>query len=363
MSDDNNLPPIVEPGVLAKLAESEIHQQVATAHRFPRSLSKFRAEMQDMVTLDSATAAECMYSLPRDGKAIIGPSARFAEIVASAWGNSRCGARVVDMTGNFITAQGVFHDLERNVAITIEVQRRITDRSGRRFKDDMIGVTGNAAVSIALRNAVLKGVPKAFWAPMFDEVQRAIRGDIKTLADRRALALELLQKRYSVSAARVCDALEVAGVEDIGLDELLVLKGFLQSLKEGETTVDQLFPEGVRTGSASLNDKLKAHNASEDAADAASKEDAKGADPQSSTDDNGAQKQETASTRKPRQSRKPPTQTASDATLGDTSSVGNANAGQADGAQTQEDARKEEAGTDGGGESGEGDSFDFSNVE
>ena len=302
MNDTATLPPVVEPGVLAKLAESEIQHQVATAHRFPRSLTKFQTEMRDMVTLDAATAAECMYSLPRDSRAIIGPSARFAEIVASAWGNNRSGARIVDMTGGFITAQGVFHDLERNVAVTIEVQRRITDKSGRRFKDDMIAVTGNAAVSIALRNAVLKGVPKGFWSPAFDDVQRTIRGDIKTLADRRALALEFLQKSYSVSAARVCDMLGVPGIEDIGLDELLILKGTVQSLRDGETTVDQLFPEGARTGSASLNEKLKEHDRSEDAAaEKADVQQQERAQVQQKDDDGVSE----GSKRKPRAARKP----------------------------------------------------------
>lgn len=249
----------VEAGTLARLVESEINQQVATAKRYPRSLQRFSDEAMQMVTLDKATAQECMYALPRDGKSITGPSARFAEIVASAWGNNRAGARVVDVGGEFVTAQGVFHDLERNVAVTIEVQRRITDKNGRRYKEDMIGVTGNAAVSIALRNAVLKGIPKAFWAPMFESALTIIRGDAKTLADRRAQALDYAMKAHAVSAERVCNALGVEGINDIGLDELVTLKGMLQAIKDGDSTVDQLFPEDAQRSSSSknLNDRIQ----------------------------------------------------------------------------------------------------------
>src|SRR5690606_20898415 len=114
--------------------------------------------------------------------------------VASAWGNNRAGARVIDDKGDFIVAQGVFHDLERNVAITYEVQRRVVDRYGKRFKADMIGVTANAACSIALRNAVLKGVPKAFWEDMYTEARKVIMGDVKTLANRRAAAIASFQR-------------------------------------------------------------------------------------------------------------------------------------------------------------------------
>lgn len=230
----------VEKGMVALLNKSEIDQQIATAHRFPRSLKRFRDEALQMVTLDETIAGECVYALPRDGKTIEGPSARFAEIIASAWGNSRAGARVVDDRGEFVTAQGVFHDLERNVAITYEVQRRIVDKRGNRYKPDMIGVTANAACSIALRNAILKGVPKAFWSSMYEAARHTIMGDIKTLANRRAAALAEFQ-RFGISDKQIFDKLEVAGVEDIGLDHLVILRGLLTAIKEGDTTPEQAF--------------------------------------------------------------------------------------------------------------------------
>ncbi|MFN8826683.1 MAG: hypothetical protein ACK501_17070, partial [Planctomycetota bacterium] len=46
--------------------------------------------------------------------------------------------------------------------------RRITGKNGRRYSSDMIGVTGNAACSIALRNAVFRGIPRAFWIDIYD---------------------------------------------------------------------------------------------------------------------------------------------------------------------------------------------------
>ena len=104
-----------------------------------------------MVTLNESIAQQCIYALPRDGKTIEGASARFGEIVASAWGNCRAGARTVNEGTEFITAQGVFQDLERNVAITYECSPRIVDKNGRKLLlgPDMIGVTANAACSIA----------------------------------------------------------------------------------------------------------------------------------------------------------------------------------------------------------------------
>ena len=237
----------VESGTVALLNKSEIDMQVATAHKYPRSIKRFRDESLQMVTLNESVAESCIYALPRSGKTIEGPSARFAEVVASAWGNCRAGARVVNDSGDFITAQGVFHDLERNVAITYEVQRRITDKNGKRFNADMIGVTGNAASSIALRNAILKGVPKAFWDDMYQAARATVMGDFKTLANRRADALKAFVA-LGVSQEQVFAKLEVGGVEDIGLEHLVVLRGLITAIKDGDTTPEQAF--AVETGDA-----------------------------------------------------------------------------------------------------------------
>lgn len=230
----------VESGMVAVLNKSEIDQQIATAHRYPRSIKRFRDESLQMVTLNERIAESCIYALPRGGKTIEGPSARFAEVVASAWGNCRAGARTISDQGDFVTAQGVFHDLERNVAITYEVQRRITDAKGKRYNADMIGVTANAACSVALRNAILKGIPKAFWDDMYQAARQVVMGDVKTLANRRADAIKAFQG-FGVSLDQICSKLEVAGVEDISLEHLVTLRGLLTAIKEGDTTPEQAF--------------------------------------------------------------------------------------------------------------------------
>lgn len=237
---NNNDIVTAESGTVALLNKSEIDMQVATAHKYPRSIKRFRDEALAMVTLNENIAQECIYSLPRDGKTIEGPSARFAEVVASAWGNSRAGARVVNDHGDFVTAQGVFHDLERNVAITYEVQRRITTKNGIRFSADMIGTTANAACSIALRNAILKGVPKAFWSDLYESARQTAIGNNHTLANRRARALAVLQK-HGVTRDQVFAFLKINGEEDITLEHLGTLFGITTALKEGETTPEQAF--------------------------------------------------------------------------------------------------------------------------
>lgn len=246
--------PVLAP--LQVLAKAEIDMQIATAKAYPRVLKRFLNECTSMATVTAEVAGECFYALPRDGKTIEGPSARLAEIVASCWGNCRAGARIVDEGPEFVTAQGVFHDLERNVAITYEVRRRITDKRGRRFKPDMVGVTGNAACSIALRNAVFKGVPKALWSGIYEQARKVAIGDVKTLANKRADALAHFQK-LGATREMVLAVLNVASEEEITLDHLVVLRGLATAIKEGDTTIEQAFstPEETKhpgTGNAGL---------------------------------------------------------------------------------------------------------------
>lgn len=225
---------------LALLEKAQIDQQISTAKAFPRSVSKFIRELQDMVSLNPAVAEACIFALPRAGKAIEGASIRFAELAMSCWGNCRVSSRVVKVDRETVTAQGVFHDLERNVAISDETERRITGKKNQRFNADMVVVTGNAARAIARRNAALQGIPRAFWEPIYIEARRVVAGDSKTLATRRAEALAYLQK-FGVTQEMVLATLEIAGVEDITSDHLVTLRAAARGIRDGESTVEEAF--------------------------------------------------------------------------------------------------------------------------
>lgn len=229
------------PGAIEQLVRGEVDVQIATARRYPRSVKQFIDQAMTLATLDEDTAASCLYALPRDGKTIEGPSARLAEICASTWGHMRAGARIVHEDERFVTALGQAWDIQNNVAVGFEVRRRITTSKGKRYSDDMVGVTGNAACSIALRNAVFKVVPSAFWRPIYLAARKVAVGTAQTLVKRREEMLAYFLKMGVVNQ-RVFDLIEVKGVEDITLEHMATLRGLATAIKDGETTVDQAFP-------------------------------------------------------------------------------------------------------------------------
>ncbi len=242
IEDDDEERSIVVSG---SAVSAEIDKQIATAKAYPRSFSVFKKTAMEMATLDEETAESCFYVLPRSGRDISGPGVRLAEIVASAWHNMRVEAKQVgevQPADKFVTVSGTAWDMETNVAWSIETKRRIVDKNGKQYNDDMVGVTTNAACAIAGRNAVFKVVPSAYWKTIYEKCLEIVKGDVETLASRRASALEHFQK-LGVSQDKVFGVLEVKDVEDITLDHLVKLRGLATALKEGSTTLDEAFPK------------------------------------------------------------------------------------------------------------------------
>jgi flagellar biosynthesis GTPase FlhF len=231
----------VDGGTLATLTSAEIDTQIRTARAYPRDVRKVQATVETLATMSVDVAEECGYSLPRkkDGKKIFisGASVRFAEILVSCWGNARAAARIIGDDGTFVTAQGIFHDLQSNMAISVEVRRRVVDKYGRRYSEDMIATTGNAAASIALRNAILRGIPKAIWNGAYLKSENVSKGDEKSISARRIGALKTFAQ-FGAEEADVVKILGVPNVEAIGVDELKHLRGIAQAIRDGETTID-----------------------------------------------------------------------------------------------------------------------------
>jgi len=231
---------IVSSEALSLITKAEIDVKISTAKAFPRSLKMFMDKAMSMATFNEDIAASCSYSVPREGKSIDGPSVRLAEIICASYGNIISGARVISNDGKSITAQGFCHDLETNNSVSVEVKRRITKKNGQTFSEDMQIVTGNAACSIAFRNAVFKVVPSALCQEVYDRAREVARGSAETLVKRRDKALEYF-RGLKVTDKQICDALEIKKVEDIDLDKLAILTGIKASIKNGETTADLAF--------------------------------------------------------------------------------------------------------------------------
>lgn len=225
---------------LAALNRSEIDVQIATAKQYPRNLAQVLKNIETLATMDEETAGQCFYILRRQGKAIEGPSVRMAEIIASSWGNIRVQARIIANDGKMITAQGICHDLESNYAVSSEVKRRITDKNGKTYSEDMQVVTGNAACAIAMRNALFKVVPAALVKKVMAKAKMVSIGKANSLEESRQKMLDYF-KKLGVEDKNIFDYLSISKVEEIDTDMLVELRGLANAIKEGTTTVQETF--------------------------------------------------------------------------------------------------------------------------
>ena len=235
---------VVDASVVYEQDKAAIDVQISTAKAYPRNITKATNNALAIATVDLKTAQTCTYAVPRGGKKITGPSVHLAKILAQCWGNLRVEAKVVAIDARQVTSEAVCFDLENNLAIKIEANRlRCNGKSGR-FSDDMITVTGNAANSIALRNAVLSVIPRGIVDKVYEGALKAITGDLSDetkLIAKRKKVIDGLKDTYSVTEAEILSAIGKAAVQHITPDDIVTLIGIGTAIKDGDTTVAQAF--------------------------------------------------------------------------------------------------------------------------
>lgn len=235
---------------LATITKAEGEFAVDVAKRYPRDVVKALDKCRSLVLRTYQSASQCHYAMPRAGKSIEGPSVRFAETLASQWGNLRVAARVIEVGQTEVVCQGMAHDLESNVGFSSEVRRPIMysakgEKAGRRYGEDQIVLTANAGCSIARRNAIFVVVPRATWEEIYQEALAVIR---QVTPESKERALQWFATKMDArsddekarSEAAVCRALHVSRSKDIGPDEMQLLIGWRNAVEDGASLQDIL---------------------------------------------------------------------------------------------------------------------------
>ena len=233
---------------LEAIERASIDMQITTAHKFPRSISRFKDNAIALATIDEETAESCIYRRPvgkgKDGKEVYaeGMSVRMAEIVGASYGNLRAAARIVEQTERQVVAQGVAHDLETNFASTSEVIESTVDRYGRPYNERMRIVIAKAALAKARRDAIFQVVPRAIAKPVEYACKDLLFGNQVSITKRRERVMGWIGK-LNIDVNRVWNALSIGGLDDVGIEELETLTGLKTAIQNNEVTIDEAFPE------------------------------------------------------------------------------------------------------------------------
>lgn len=263
---------VKQADVLQALNRAEIDIQIATAKQYPRDINAVLNKISTYATMDRETAEDCFYVLRREDKqgnvnVIEGLSVRMAEIIAGAWGNLRVQSRIIGNDGRQITAQAICHDLETNFAVSKEVKRSILTKKGYTYSEDMQVVTGNAACSIALRNAVLTVIPKAVTKRIINEVKQVALGQSIDLEQSRQNVIQYFAK-IGVKQEQLFLYLGVKSAQEIDKQKIFELRATANAIKEGTTTVEECFVKPAIEAKKQA-DAVKKTNSAQDRAAAA----------------------------------------------------------------------------------------------
>ncbi len=223
----------------------EIDIQIATAKKYPRNLDHFVKNATTLATQDIEIAASCNYRLERKSKGggtkiIEGPSIRVAEIALHEYGNCRVYSTISEDGNNSVVAEGVFMDLEKNIATKEQVHRSVVTKTGQRYSVDMVNVTKNAACSIAIRNAILRGIPRAFVNKVAAEAKKVAIGNKSTIKSR----IKLMFKKFleiGVDKDMVLKKINKPTENDINLSDLETLIGLFAAISGGDATIEEQF--------------------------------------------------------------------------------------------------------------------------
>lgn len=235
------------PSALMSLERAAIDSQIATAHAYPRSLELFKKRALSMATLDLPTAESCIYSRPvGGGKTAEGASIRLAEIVAASYGNIRVAARIIEQTERYVKCEGLAHDLESNYAGKSECIEPTVKQNGDPYSESQRAVVAKACLSKAYRDAVFKVVPKALCKSVIDAAIGVINKQVVSLEDRRKRVRDWF-KQIKVADNRVFNVLQVKGWSEVSDDHLILLTGLKTAINDGDTTIEESFPNIIST--------------------------------------------------------------------------------------------------------------------
>lgn len=221
-----------------------IDSQVATAKRYPRNLTRVKENSIKIACMDKETAESCRYAKPVGNKNVVGASVHLARIVCQQYGNIRVQQRIKLIDSKTIVAEAVAFDMETNYAVCVEARRSILDKFGMRYKEHVIETNAMAILAIAERNAILKVVPKSIIDTVYNEAFRFANGDLSDNAKliiARDKAFEFFKNEYAATEDEVVSCLGLKTKEAIKPEHIVDLRGYMQSLKDKEITVEELF--------------------------------------------------------------------------------------------------------------------------
>lgn len=253
-------------GVLAQASSSremeEVKGQIFMARQFPRNV--FQSEQRILDACKRPTLAQtAIYSYPRGGTKVEGPSIRLAEVLAQNWGNLAFGVKELEQRNGESVAMAYAWDLETNVRqekiFTVPHSRYTKSKGVTKLTDprDIYELVANNGAR-RLRSCILGIIPGDIVEAAVDECNRTMQGGNKgPIKDRVAKMLQTFKEEYGVTQEQIE---ERVGYNTSAFTEydLVEIGKIYTSIKDGMSKVEDWFDKEVKKKQESkLTDAFK----------------------------------------------------------------------------------------------------------
>lgn len=245
----NNQPAMQQQqGVMAQASSSremeEVKGAIFLAKQFPRNYFEAEKRILDACKRPSL-AATSMYSYPRGGSKVTGPSIRMAEVLAQNWGNLSYGIKELEQRDGESVAMAYCWDLETNVRQekVFAVKHVRSARGSLNKLTDPRDIYEKVANDGArrLRACILGVIPGDVVEMAVKECEKTLSGqNTGPLKERIAQALNMFKENYKVTT----DMVETKFGYNIGSFteiDLVELGKIYNSLKDGMSKVEDWF--------------------------------------------------------------------------------------------------------------------------
>lgn len=268
-----------QPSVLAQSSSSremeEVKGQIFMSRQLPRNVFQSEQRILDACKRPSL-ARTAIYSYPRGGTKVEGPSIRLAEVLAQNWGNMAFGVKELEQREGESVAMAYAWDLETNVRQEKVFTVKHSKKANGNIKklDDPRDIYEHVANNGArrLRSCILGIIPGDIVETAIEECNRTLQGNNKgPLKDRVANALKAFKEKYRVTQEIVESRFGYNADAFTEYDYMDLIKIF-NSLKDGMSKVEDWFDKKPKKESNSgladaFKDEQKSENKKDDESD------------------------------------------------------------------------------------------------
>jgi len=240
-------------GTLAQAQSSremeEVKGQIFMARQFPRNVYQSEQRIIDNCKRPELAQA-AVYSYPRGGMKVEGPSIRLAEVLAQNWGNLAFGVKELEQRAGESVAMAYAWDLETNVrqekVFTVPHTRKAKGNI-KKLDDprDIYELVANNGAR-RLRACILGIIPGDIVDKAVEECNKTMQGNnAEPLKERIAKSLKIFKEKYQVTQEQIENKFGY-NTDAFTERDLVELGKIYTSLKDGMSKPEDWFDKSVK---------------------------------------------------------------------------------------------------------------------